>query len=303
MTTIDRLPSLLAEAANAARNAYAHAMATLDGIERRRTVGPGADGTETYLLDVIVERPILDVLDAARVNVLSEEVGWIDRGSAVTIVMDPVDGTANAAAGIPICGFAAAAVIDDRVEFARVEWFDARRTWTAVRGKRSAGVSMQASLDGASLSMLRPRATTRPAWHELADRADRIRVLGASVLEAGLVADGSIDAFCDPGGDVHRIVDVAATSLIVENAGGHVCDVWGRPFTFDRRRGDTPCASPTAAGDLTDDVGLIPDARHVGWPTFGFKVFGPPWRYRALPQPRGLGPPRFKRRRCRPGVR
>ncbi|MFT6292198.1 MAG: myo-inositol-1(or 4)-monophosphatase [Ilumatobacter sp.] len=258
MTTIDRLPSLLAEAANAARNAYAHAMATLDGIERRRTVGPGADGTETYLLDVIVERPILDVLDAARVNVLSEEVGWIDRGSAVTIVMDPVDGTANAAAGIPICGFAAAAVIDDRVEFARVEWFDVRRTWTAVRGKRSAGVSMQASLDGASLSMLRPRATTRPAWHELADRADRIRVLGASVLEAGLVADGSIDAFCDPGGDVHRIVDVAATSLIVENAGGHVCDVWGRPFTFDpdlsRRWSGVFASSPDLAEEIVDVV-------------------------------------------------
>ncbi|MEM1332363.1 MAG: inositol monophosphatase family protein [Actinomycetota bacterium] len=233
MHSTDALPILLADAATAARDAYAQAMSTLDETERRRTVGAGADGTETYLLDVLVERPILDVLEAAKVNVLSEEVGWIDRGSAVTVVLDPVDGTANAAAGVPICGFAAAAVVDDRVECSLVEWFDTGRTWTATRGERSTRVSNRASLDGASLSMLRPRATTRPAWNDLAERADRVRVLGASVLEAGLVADGAVDAFCDPGGDVHRTVDVAATSLIVENAGGVAMDVWGRPFAFD----------------------------------------------------------------------
>ena len=67
----------------------------------------------------------------------------------------------------------------------------------------------------------------------IADRAGRVRVLWTSVLEAALVADGAIDAFCDPGGDVHRIVDVAATSLLVEAAGGCVVDAFGRPFTFE----------------------------------------------------------------------
>jgi myo-inositol-1(or 4)-monophosphatase len=59
-----------------------------------------------------------------------------------------------------------------------------------------------------------------------------VRILGSSVIEACLVADGAIDAFCDPGGDIHRIVDIAAVSLIVEKSGGALRDAAGRPLNF-----------------------------------------------------------------------
>jgi myo-inositol-1(or 4)-monophosphatase len=202
--------------------------------ERRRTIGQGADGTETFLLDVVVENPILDVLERHGVNVLSEEVGWIDRGSSVTIVLDPVDGTANAAAGVPIAAFAAAAVVDDVIEESRILWFDTGREWSASRREaRVHSVSDRSVLEGASISLLRPRPETTPAWSRLAATASRVRVLGSSVVEAALVADGAIDLFCDPGGDVHRIVDIAATKLLVEQSGGCVLDVHGRPFVFE----------------------------------------------------------------------
>ena len=81
--------------------------------------------------------------------------------------------------------------------------------------------------------MLRPRPTTWGAWSTLAQRAERMRILGTTVLEGALVADGAIDAFCDPGGDIHRIVDLAAIALIVEKSGGAVRDIHDRPFTFD----------------------------------------------------------------------
>lgn len=225
---------VLSEAAAVAFDTYQRALATMSLDERRSKVGLGADGTETFLLDEVVEAPVLDVLERHRVNVLSEEVGWIDRGSAVTVVVDPVDGTANAAAGVPLACFAAALVVDDEITEALVVWLDTRRRWSAVRDRSSArSVSARDRLDGASVSMLRPRPENRAAWHRIADRVGRVRVLGTSVLEAALVADGAIDAFCDPGGDVHRIVDVAATKLIVEAAGGHVVDAFGRPFTFE----------------------------------------------------------------------
>jgi len=54
---------------------------------------------------------------------------------------------------------------------------------------------------------------TFDAWTRVAKRIDRVRVLGSSVLEGCLVADGAIDAFCDPGGDIHRIVDLAALDI------------------------------------------------------------------------------------------
>src|SRR5437588_289382 len=48
-----------------------------------------------------------------------------------------------------------------------------------------------------------------------------------------LVAEGSIDAFADPGSDTHRIVDLAAALVTVPAAGGVVLDVHGRPLEFD----------------------------------------------------------------------
>lgn len=228
------LAEILSECAHTAWRAYRHAMGTMSLEERRRTIGEGADGTDTFLLDVVVEEPVLEVLERHGVNVLSEEVGWIDRGSAVTVVIDPVDGTANAAAGVPIAAFAAAAVIDDVIQEARVLWFDTGREWAVSRSEGvAATVSGRRHLEGAAVSLLRPRPATADAWCRLADQAARVRVLGSSVVEACLVADGAIDLFCDPGGDVHRIVDIAATKLLVEQAGGCVMDVHARPFTFE----------------------------------------------------------------------
>jgi myo-inositol-1(or 4)-monophosphatase len=232
--TTSSLAEVLSEASHTAWRAYRHAIGTMSLEERRRTIGEGADGTETFLLDVVVENPVLEVLERHGVNVLSEEVGWIDRGSSVTIVLDPVDGTANAAAGVPIAAFAAAAVVDDVIEESRILWFDTGREWSASRREaRGHTVSDRTALEGASISMLRPRPETTPAWSRLAAAASRVRVLGSSVVEASLVADGAIDLFCDPGGDVHRIVDIAATKLLVEQSGGCVLDVRGRPFVFE----------------------------------------------------------------------
>lgn len=233
-TTPQQLTELLSEAAHTSWRAFRHAMGTMTPEQRRTTIGAGADGTETFLLDERVEAPVLELLGRRGVNVLSEEAGWIDRGSSVTVVIDPIDGTANAAAGVPISAFAGAVVVDDVVVASRVLWFDTGREWSASRGSPSPRqVSGRQELAGASVSMLRPRPSTTPAWCRIAEKADRIRVLGSSVVEACLVADGAIDLFCDPGGDVHRIVDIAATQLITEHAGGCVVDARGRPFSFE----------------------------------------------------------------------
>lgn len=230
-------------------------MATMSREERSRLVGLGGDGTPTYLLDEIVEAPVLDVFERHGVNVLSEEIGWIDRGSSLTVVVDPVDGTANAAAGVPLSAFAAAIAVDDRLTEAYVSWLGTPRTWWAhVDQAATRTVTDRTMLVGASVSMLRPRPTTLAAWVRVASRADRIRVLGSSVLEACLVADGAVDAFCDPGGEVHRIVDLAASSVIVTAAGGVVVDLHGRPLTLEadlsRRWSGIAAATPRLAEEL-----------------------------------------------------
>lgn len=255
------LHPVLETAAAAAIGAYHDALRTRPRAELAATIGLGGDGTPTYALDVLVEAPVLDVLERHGVNVLSEEVGWIDRGSAFTVVMDPVDGTANAVAGVPLCAFGAALAIDSELTEALVVWFDGNRRWAARRGEpgptRTTGRRV---LDGAAVSMLRPRPATTAAWTAVAARADRVRVLGSSLLEGCLVADGAVDAFCDPGGDVHRIVDLAATQLIVEAAGGVVLDAHGRPLTLvpdlSLRWSGIVAATPELGAELAAEIAM-----------------------------------------------
>jgi myo-inositol-1(or 4)-monophosphatase len=225
---------LLNEMMSAADHAYVTAMRTMTKEERSADIGLGGDGTPTMFLDQHVEAPVLDILERWKVNVLSEEVGWIDRGSSVTAVIDPVDGTANSAAGVPLSAFGAAIVVDDKIIECAASWLGTNYRWSAhVDDPVQSRVTSRSNLAGSSLSLLRPRPETWQGWSELATSAERLRILGTSVLEGCLVADGAIDAFCDPGGDIHRIVDVAPLILIVEKSGGVVQDAFGRAFHFE----------------------------------------------------------------------
>lgn len=222
-------------------------------------VADGADGTPTMRIDVLVETAIVEALAGLGVNVLSEEAGFIDRGSAVTVVVDPVDGSANAAAGVPVCAVSAALAIDGRFTEAATRLLGTNLVWSAAAGEpRGLRTSGRRELDGADLSLLRPRSGTRAAWNRLAASAERVRVLGCSTLDAALVADGSIDAFVDPGGDIHRLVDLAAAAVLVPAAGGVVADVYGRPVELDldltRRWSGVVAATPQLAEAVIERV-------------------------------------------------
>lgn len=72
--------------------------------ERGEDIGMGADGTPTSEIDKIAENTVLDYIVRNKVplNVLSEEIGYVDYGHSDTLVLDPIDGSTNAAAGVPV---------------------------------------------------------------------------------------------------------------------------------------------------------------------------------------------------------
>ena len=70
--------SLLSEMASVAENAYQFAMTNLTSAQRSADIGIGGDGTPTMFLDQFIEEPVLAVAEKFKINVLSEEVGWID---------------------------------------------------------------------------------------------------------------------------------------------------------------------------------------------------------------------------------
>lgn len=251
--------AVLAAATRAAVHAFRDARSHLDRDELSEQVGMGADGTPTTRLDELVESAIADVAEAHRVNLLSEEIGAVDNGSAVTLAVDPVDGTANAVAGVPLSAFAAAVVVDGVATEAITTWFETGRCWHTIAGRptpyRTTG---RRELDGAAVSLMRPRERYAPAWWRVAERAGRVRILSSTCLEAVLVADGSSDGFVDPGSDAHRIVDLAAAMVTVPAAGGAVLDVYGRPLEIDtdlrRRWSAIVGATPELAEQLAATV-------------------------------------------------
>jgi len=77
---MNEFSQFLREMAQAADSAYIHAMNTMTAAQRSQDIGLGGDGTPTMFLDAYIERPVLEIIEREGHNVLSEEVGWIDRG-------------------------------------------------------------------------------------------------------------------------------------------------------------------------------------------------------------------------------
>jgi myo-inositol-1(or 4)-monophosphatase len=234
-----RIHPVLVDAWQAAATRWASAVEGFGRQELIEAVGDGADGTPSSRLDELVEAAILDAVDRHSVNVLSEEAGWIDRGSSLSLVIDPIDGTGNAAAGVPFAAFTAALAADEQFIEGLTVWLDTGRYWWAdrtgqtrgLRPGRGLGTTGRSTVDGAIVSMIRPKADPG-GFLAVARQADRTRILGSSSIEAALVADGRLDAALDPGSRTHRIVDLAAAAVLVPAAGGVVVDLHGRPVEF-----------------------------------------------------------------------
>lgn len=246
---------VLADTVRAAAAAFGAARRAHDRTALAEAVATGADGTPTMRIDLMVEDAITAVTARHRVNVLSEEVGFIDAESALTLVVDPLDGSANAAAGVPLSCMAGALAVDGAVIEALTCWLDTGRCWHAIAGQPTPyRTSGRRRLDGAAVSLLRPHERNAEPWWRVTRRASRVRILSSSCLEAALVAEGSTDAFADAGSDTHRLVDLAAAMLMVPAAGGAVLDAAGRPLELDpdltRRWSGIVAATPQLGEEL-----------------------------------------------------
>jgi myo-inositol-1(or 4)-monophosphatase len=257
--TITPDPALVA-ASDAAHAAWAAAVADHDRDALLEPVAEGADGTPTSRIDHLVESAILQAVEPYGLDVVIEEIGHIDRDSSTAIVIDPVDGTGNATAGIPFAAFTAAIAIEGRFVEGLTHWLTDGRTWWAhVDQEPVATTSGRTALEGALVSMIRPKGDGA-GFMAVARRAGRTRVLGCSSIEAALVADGVLDAFVDAGSRTHRLVDLAAALIIVERAGGAIVDVHGEPIRFttevDTRWSGVVAATPQLAAEIVAEVNL-----------------------------------------------
>ena len=152
-------------------------------------------------------------------------------------LIDPLDGTSNAIKNIPAYGMSIAvanvpegreATLDDVQlgfvkNYANGNFYEAIKGNGAKRNGEPMTPSTEADLTKISLGGFTKSKTLSVS--KLVDTARRIRVLGSVVLELAYVASGKYDAFLDLRGS--RIIDIAASKLIVEEAGAIVTDKYG----------------------------------------------------------------------------
>lgn len=231
---------------------------TMDAFGSDIRVDTKPDGTPVTEADQATETALRSEIGSSFPDhaVLGEEEGSTGDGSHRWI-LDPIDGTKNYAAGIPIwatlialevdgeivCGVVSAPAIDER--------FAAARGAGAVCNGAPLAVSTVASLDEARICYTSYRSFThagrRDGFQRLCERARWARGFG-DFWGHMLVASGRADVMAEP---VVNVWDLAALIVIVEEAGGRFTDLDGQ------RRIDSGSALTTNGALHTSALSLL----------------------------------------------
>lgn len=205
----------------------------------KNVVGIGADGTATHAMDKVCEDIIVNYVEEKDLpfNIMSEELGFLDRKYGETILTDPLDGTFNAENKIPFYSVSIATLRDDFKSLTRGFIKDLARgdVFYAEKGNGSThnGNKIRVSpvpVHGYTISV---GACSDEMRRKLIDLPGRHRSLGCASLEMALVARGSVDMMAYVGkGSYIRNVDVAAGVLLVREAGGVVVNQQGSEFNM-----------------------------------------------------------------------
>lgn len=200
-----------------------------------------------HLSDLAADEAAVGLLQTHGLAVLSEESGT-HAGSALSggllVVVDPLDGSTNAAHGIPWYATSLCAVDDEGPRAAMVTNLANGTVFTAVRGRGAWRDGSPVQPSGTEvLADAVVGLSGFPARH-LGWR--QYRALGAAALDLCLVACGSLDAYLDCSVDAHGPWDYLGGLLVCREAGVAVVDAEDRELVvlghLDRR---TPVAAAT----------------------------------------------------------
>jgi myo-inositol-1(or 4)-monophosphatase len=174
-------------------------------------------------------------------GILGEE-GTKHAGDDYQWFIDPLDGTTNFAHGLPLFAVSIGLALRGQVIAGVVYHPPSEEMFIAERGS---GANLRQ--DGSQLALqvseiaavadavvatglpydIRETGRNTAQIAALTRVAQEVRILGAAALHLAYVAAGRLEGFWEPGLNPW---DIAAGSLLVEEAGGQVGDMKGRPF-------------------------------------------------------------------------
>jgi fructose-1,6-bisphosphatase/inositol monophosphatase family enzyme len=223
----------------------------LDGIDDWGLAGTRAG---QYRSDLAADAAALAVLERAGLGVLSEESGRHRPERAVTVVVDPLDGSTNASRRLGWWATSLCAVDEMGPVVALVVDLRHGTRWTARRGQGAFRDGDAIRTSGcADLGQAIVGLNGVPAGH---GGWAQYRALGAAALDLCAVADGTLDGYLDATTDELGVWDYLGATLVCREAGATVDDAAGRELTvLDHAPRRIPLAGATAAlqaalGDL-----------------------------------------------------
>lgn len=187
---------------------------------------PRGERPGQYAIDLTADRAVLEVLDEAGIGVVSEESGVHRPGSELVAVVDPVDGSTNAARGIPwyassICVLDAAGPrVSVVANLANGVRYHAVRGGGAWRGTTRVEPSGCAVLREAVVA-ISGMPSRHLGWAQF-------RAFGAAALELCAVADGTIDGFVVGEHAALAPWDYLGAMLVCQEAGALLSELKGR---------------------------------------------------------------------------
>jgi fructose-1,6-bisphosphatase/inositol monophosphatase family enzyme len=199
------------------------------------------DGTPVTIADTQVNRMVIEELAQAfpTDGVVGEEESTAEYGLGRRWICDPIDGTLSYTWGLPASMFSLALAIDG-VPMIGVAYDPfLKRLYWAVRGKgsycnnQSLHVSNTNITDG--IVGIEPKLASiydhAPYITKLLAHNKQPAIFSGAVFRGCLVARGKLVGYPDPNVRPH---DIAATYLIIEEAGGKVTDITGKSLDFSR---------------------------------------------------------------------
>ena len=211
-------------------------------VDKGEEICMGADGTPTSQVDKVAESAVLSYIsdNGVPLNVLSEEAGFVDNGAEDTLILDPIDGTRNCGLGIPYYTISMA-VSRTTMSGATHAFIRNLATGDEYRAERGKGATLNGKPihvktcydESQIILFVYLGRSADPRSFGIVKRIKASRSMGCASLEMSAVANGSADGFLMMSENyTHsiRVVDIAASALVLREAGGEVYDMKGKPL-------------------------------------------------------------------------
>ena len=203
---------------------------------RKDYVGTGAAGDKSFAIDILAEEIVLTGLKALQepLTIISEEMGVMElQGGGTRVMVDPVDGSKNAVAGIPFFCTSIAVSDGDVLGKVRLSYVlnlsNGDEFWAeAGSGAYLNGRRLQTQEDDL-LSLVSYEAQVPakdlPAIMPLLSQSRKTRCLGATALDLAYLACGASSVFVTPSRS--RSFDFAGGWLLAKEAGAVITNISG----------------------------------------------------------------------------